>query len=394
MTIVCIRPARDKHRCIFLAAGYIGHPFKEIQPMSKSTPLYNAHIAAGARMVDFGGWQMPINYGSQIEEHHKVRQAAGMFDVSHMTVVDIHGAQARQFLSYLLANDVAKLQTPGKALYSCMLNEQGGILDDLITYYIDETFFRMVVNAATHDKDLAWILLQARSFDVEVAERPELAMIAVQGPLAREAVLGLLPEDVAGKAAELNPFNAGQFGDLFIARTGYTGEDGFEISLPELPATALWDRLLKAGVSPCGLGARDTLRLEAGMNLYGQDMDESVTPLESGLGWTLALKDERVFMGKEALLEQKKRGVEKQLTGLILQDRGVLRPGQRVITDAGEGVTTSGSFSPTLGKAIAFARLPKDAARSCQVDIRGKLLECTIVKPPFARNGTVCEGMI
>ncbi|MGA9573972.1 MAG: glycine cleavage system aminomethyltransferase GcvT [Lysobacterales bacterium] len=362
--------------------------------MSKSTPLYNAHIAAGARMVDFGGWQMPINYGSQIEEHHKVRQAAGMFDVSHMTVVDIHGAQARQFLSYLLANDVAKLQTPGKALYSCMLNEQGGILDDLITYYIDETFFRMVVNAATHDKDLAWILLQARSFDVEVAERPELAMIAVQGPLAREAVLGLLPEDVAGKAAELNPFNAGQFGDLFIARTGYTGEDGFEISLPELPATALWDRLLKAGVSPCGLGARDTLRLEAGMNLYGQDMDESVTPLESGLGWTLALKDERVFMGKEALLEQKKRGVEKQLTGLILQDRGVLRPGQRVITDAGEGVTTSGSFSPTLGKAIAFARLPTDAARSCQVDIRGKLLECTIVKPPFARNGTVCEGMI
>lgn len=362
--------------------------------MSKRTPLYNAHIAAGARMVDFGGWEMPINYGSQIEEHHKVRQAAGMFDVSHMTVVDIHGAQARPFLSYLLANDVAKLQTPGKALYSCMLNEQGGVVDDLITYFMEESFFRMVVNAATHDKDLAWITSKAQDYDVEVIERPELAMIAVQGPEARAAVLGLLPEDEAQAAAELKPFNAGQFGDLFIARTGYTGEDGFEISLPDVAAAAFWDRLLKAGVAPCGLGARDTLRLEAGMNLYGQDMDESVTPLESGLGWTLGLKDDRDFIGKLALLEQKAHGVEMQLTGLILQDRGVLRPHQRVVTEAGEGVTTSGSFSPTLQKAIAFARIPKNAGQTCQVDIRGKLLECTIVKPPFARNGTVCEGMI
>jgi len=380
--------------CIFLSGGYIGHPLKEVRPMSKRTPLYNAHIAAGARMVDFGGWEMPINYGSQIEEHHKVRQAAGMFDVSHMTVVDIHGAGARSFLSFLLANDVAKLQTPGKALYSCMLNEQGGVVDDLITYYLEERFFRMVVNAATHDKDLAWITSKAGGFDVEVVERPELAMIAVQGPEARAAVLGLLPEDEAKAAAELKPFNAGQFGDLFIARTGYTGEDGFEISLPDLAAAAFWDRLLKAGVAPCGLGARDTLRLEAGMNLYGQDMDESVTPLESGLSWTLGLKDDREFIGKQALLDQKARGVEMQLTGLILKDRGVLRPHQRVVTDAGEGVTTSGSFSPTLQKAIAFARLPVNAGQTCQVDIRGKLLECAVVKPPFARNGTVCEGMI
>lgn len=362
--------------------------------MPKRTPLYKAHIAAGARMVDFGGWEMPINYGSQIEEHNKVRQAAGMFDVSHMTVVDILGADARRFLSYLLANDVAKLQTPGRALYSCMLNEKGGILDDLITYFMDETYFRMVVNAATHDKDLAWIILQAWAFDVVVEERPELAMIAVQGPAARAAVLALLPAGEAQVAAELKPFNAGQFGELFIARTGYTGEDGFEISLPAKSAMALWDKLLAAGVAPCGLGARDTLRLEAGMNLYGQDMDESVTPLESALDWTVALKDERDFLGKEALTEQKARGVETQLTGLVLKDRGVLRPGQRVITDAGEGVTTSGSFSPTLQKAIAFARLPKNAGQSCQVDIRGKLLECDIVRPPFARNGTVCEGII
>ncbi|MGB7452813.1 MAG: glycine cleavage system aminomethyltransferase GcvT [Lysobacterales bacterium] len=362
--------------------------------MPKHTPLYNTHIAAGARMVDFGGWEMPINYGSQIEEHHKVRQAAGMFDVSHMTVVDINGSQARHFLSYLLANDVAKLQTPGRAFYTCMLNEQGGIVDDLITSFLDETFFRMVVNAATHDKDLAWIALQARAFDVIVTERPELAMIAVQGPAAREAVLALLSEGDAKVAAEMKPFNTGQFGDAFISRTGYTGEDGFEISLPADSAVALWDQLLLAGVAPCGLGARDTLRLEAGMNLYGQDMDDDVTPLESGLGWTVALKDERVFIGKDALLEQKERGVRNKLVGLVLGGRGVLRPGQRVITQAGEGVTTSGSFSPTLQKAIALARLPKDAAQSCQVDIRGRLLECSIVKPPFARNGTVCEGVI
>jgi len=380
--------------CFFLADGYIGHPFKEIESMPKRTPLYNAHVAAGARMVDFGGWEMPINYGSQIEEHHKVRQAAGMFDVSHMTVVDIPGAQARQFLSYLLANDVAKLQTPGRALYSCMLNEKGGILDDLITYFIHESFFRMVVNAATHDKDMAWITTQARAFDVDVKERPELAMIAVQGPTARAAVLGLLPDSEASVAAELKPFNAGQFGDRFIARTGYTGEDGFEISLPAESATALWDQLLLAGVAPCGLGARDTLRLEAGMNLYGQDMDESVSPFESALDWTVALKDERVFIGREALLEQKARGVERQLTGLVLKDRGVLRPGQRIVTDAGEGVITSGSFSPTLQKSIAFARLPKNASRDCQVDMRGRLLDCSIARPPFARNGSVCEGII
>ena len=362
--------------------------------MPRRTPLYDAHIAAGARMVDFGGWEMPINYGSQIEEHHKVRQAAGMFDVSHMTVVDIKGAHARHFLSYLLANDVAKLNSPGRAFYSCMLNEQGGVIDDLITYFLNETFFRVVVNAATHDKDMAWFTSQARAFDVVVEERPELAMIAVQGPVAREAVLAQLPEDDATKAAELKPFSAGQFGDLFIARTGYTGEDGFEISMHAEPRILLWDRLVAAGVAPCGLGARDTLRLEAGMNLYGQDMDESLTPLESGLGWTVALKDERAFIGKDALLEQKANGIERKLVGLVLQGRGVLRPGQRIVTSAGDGVTTSGSFSPTLQKAIAFARIPAGATQSCQVDIRGKLLDCSIVRPPFARAGAVCEGIV
>ncbi len=362
--------------------------------MSQHTPLYAAHVASGARMVDFGGWEMPINYGSQIEEHHKVREAAGMFDVSHMTVVDINGPQSRSFLSYLLANDVARLQTPGRALYSCMLNEQGGILDDLITYFLDESFFRMVVNAATHDKDMAWITSQSRAFDIEVTEQPGLAMIAVQGPAARQIVLDQLPHADAVSVGEMKPFNAGQFGDLFIARTGYTGEDGFEISLPADAATGLWTRLQDAGVAPCGLGARDTLRLEAGMNLYGQDMDESVTPLESALGWTVALQDDRDFIGKHALLEQKTNGVAHKLTGLVLQDRGVLRPGQKIMTESGAGVTTSGSFSPTLQKAIAFARIPKSANTSCQVDIRGKMLDCRIVRPPFARSGEVCEGIV
>lgn len=364
--------------------------------MSKAmhTPLYQAHVDAGARMVDFGGWEMPINYGSQIEEHNKVRNAAGMFDVSHMTVVDIKGADARAFLSYLLANDVAKLNTPGRALYSCMLDQQGGIIDDLITYYLEENFFRMVVNAATHDKDMAWIKLQADDFNVVVDERPELAMVAVQGPQARQIVIAMLPEGDAERAQALKPFSAAQLGDLFIARTGYTGEDGFEVSMPADVAVQFWDECLAAGVAPCGLGARDTLRLEAGMNLYGQDMDETVTPLQSALGWTVAMQDDRDFIGKKALLKQKQEGAGSKLVGLILQDRGVLRPGQKIITEAGEGVTTSGSFSPTLQKAIAFARIPSAAKDTCQVDIRGKLLDCKIVRPPFARNGVVCEGII
>jgi aminomethyltransferase len=345
-------------------------------------------------MVDFGGWEMPINYGSQIEEHHAVRKAAGMFDVSHMAIVDVRGDQARHFLSYLLANDVAKLKTPGRVMYTCMLNEQGGVIDDLITYFIGETFFRLVVNAATRDKDMAWITAQARAFDVTVSERTDLAMIAVQGPAARQAVLKLLPADDAALAGDLKPFHAALFEKQFVACTGYTGEDGFEVTMPGAVVGAFWDRLAAAGIQPCGLGARDTLRLEAGMNLYGQDMDETVTPLESGLGWTVAMADERAFVGKDALLEQKGKGVANKLTGLVLEGRGVLRPGQRVVCDAGEGVTTSGSFSPTISKAIALARVPKNAAGNCQVDVRGKLLDCRIVRPPFVRNGRVCEGII
>jgi len=358
------------------------------------TPLYAAHVAAGARMVNFAGWEMPINYGSQIDEHHHVRNDAGMFDVSHMTVVDIRGAEAPEFLSLLLANDVAKLQTPGKALYSCMLNESGGVLDDLIVYYMEEGWFRLVVNAATRDKGLAWLERQGAGFSIAVTEHHELAVIAVQGPHAREKVHTLLPADVAGQLAELRPFNVYMHGEWCFACTGYTGEDGYEMMLPGNEAEAFWNRLLEAGVAPCGLGARDTLRLEAGMNLYGQDMDEDVTPLVSGLAWTVAMKDDRDFTGRAALEQQKQEGVPQKLLGLILEDRGVLRPGQKVITSAGEGVTTSGSFSPTLQKAIAFARVPAKAEVSCEVEIRGKYLRARIVKPPFVRNGKACEGIL
>ncbi len=357
--------------------------------MSQRTALYDKHLEANGKIVDFAGWEMPINYGSQIEEHHQVRNDAGMFDVSHMVVVDLEGPRVREFLQYLLANNIAKLKTPGKALYSCMLNETGGVIDDLITYFIADDFFRMVVNAATRDKDLAWIAQHAAAFDVIMTERPELAMIAVQGPNAREKAMSALTEGQARQAATLPPFVGAFIGPYFIARTGYTGEDGFEIMVSNDEVAAFWDQLLEAGVKPCGLGARDTLRLEAGMNLYGTDMDETTSPLESGLGWTLALEPpERDFIGRAALEEKKRAGNLKKFVGLVLESRGVLRGHQKVVTDDGqEGEITSGSFSPTLQKSIAMARVPATIGDHCQVEIRGKLLPAKVVKMPFVRNG-------
>ena len=314
--------------------------------MGQQTPLYDSHVSSGARLVDFAGWDMPVHYGSQIDEHIAVRTAAGMFDVSHMTVVDLEGERVREFLRYLVANDVAKLQQPGKALYTCMLNEQGGVIDDLIIYYMDDTHFRLVVNSATREKDMAWINQQVQPFAVVVTERPELAMIAVQGPQARQQVLALLADNDRETVNALQPFFASFVGDWFIARTGYTGEDGFEIVLPAEAAVKLWAQLVESGVVPCGLGARDTLRLEAGMALYGTDMDESITPLSAGLGWTVALKPEdRDFIGREALQAQKAAGVEEKSVGLILGERGVLRNHQKVLVeDVGEGEVDQWQF--------------------------------------------------
>ena len=366
--------------------------------MTKKTALNAVHRAAGAKMVDFGGWDMPLNYGSQIEEHHAVRRDAGMFDVSHMTVVDLRGARCREFLRHLLANDIGKLKKPGKALYSCMLNERGGVIDDLITYFLAEDWFRVVVNAATRDKDLAWIEKQAAAFDVKVTERPDLAMIAVQGPNARAKVLELLEADDRGRVEKLGRFAAAEARGpegmpLFVARTGYTGEDGFEIIVPEQHAVALWGALAAAGVHPAGLGARDTLRLEAGMNLYGQDMDEDITPWEAGLAWTVSLDVGRDFIGRSALEKQKVSGVPRELIGVVMDDKGVLRHGQRVVTGEGDGEILSGIFSPTLGKAIAFARVPAGARDDLRVDIRGRELPLRAVKYPFVRDGQPCEGI-
>lgn len=359
--------------------------------MLKKTVLNAAHRALGARMVDFGGWDMPVNYGSQIEEHNAVRNDCGMFDVSHMCPVDVVGPDCRKFLSRLVANDVAKLQVSGKALYAAMLNDFGGVIDDLIIYFLTETRFRIVVNAGTAEKDLAWMQAKLAEWklDVTITQRRDgannLGIIAVQGPNARAKVWEVLPQAKAA-IADLKPFFAAEVDQYFIASTGYTGEDGYEIMLPAGEAEALWNKLHAAGVAPCGLGARDTLRLEAGMNLYGQDMDETVSPLDAGLSWTVAMKDDREFVGKSALTAA---GQKKQFLGLILLNKGVLRGYQQVITKQGDGEITSGSFSPTLQQSIALARLPLGVAigDEVEVDIRGKRLKAKVTKPVFARNG-------
>ncbi|GAB4452359.1 MAG: glycine cleavage system aminomethyltransferase GcvT [Rhodocyclaceae bacterium] len=355
--------------------------------MGKQTPLYESHRALGARIVDFSGWDMPLHYGSQIEEHHAVRRHAGMFDVSHMLNVDVIGPAARDYLERLLANDVAKLALPGRALYSCMLTPEGGVIDDLIAYFLGEGRYRLVVNAGTAGKDVAWMSRQAQPFagSLEVTPRRDLAMIAVQGPQARSLVWQAIPGSREATEA-LIPFQAARFGDGLIARTGYTGEDGFELVVAATSARASWQSLLDAGVRPAGLGARDTLRLEAGMNLYGQDMDETVTPLESGLAWTVDRSRARDFLGRSAL---DAAAPARQLIGMILLDKGVLRSHQRVFTAHGDGMITSGSFSPTLGRAIALARLPVGvrAGEEVEVDVRGRRLRAKLVRPPFARHG-------
>ncbi|MFV2004929.1 MAG: glycine cleavage system aminomethyltransferase GcvT [Gammaproteobacteria bacterium] len=368
--------------------------------MSNKTVLFDKHVEYKGKIVDFAGWQMPVNYGSQIDEHHQVRNDAGMFDVSHMVIVDLKNesgsADIKAFLQYLLANDVAKLSASGtesgKALYSCMLNEKGGVIDDLIVYYMNEDWYRVVVNAGTREKDLAWINKHAGKFDVSVNERDDLAMIAVQGPNAREKAFEVLPLDVVEAATPLKRFFGADCGDWFVGRTGYTGEDGFEIMLPESEAAAMWDKLANAGIKPCGLGARDTLRLEAGMNLYGSDMTEDTSPLISGLGWTIAWQPEdRDFIGRSVIEKEKAEGIKQKIVGLILEERGVLRGHQKVIVEhAGEqleGEITSGTFSPSLQKSIALARVPVEIGENCAVEIRGKLLKARVVKPVFVRDG-------
>ncbi|GGW93778.1 glycine cleavage system aminomethyltransferase GcvT [Alteromonas halophila] len=355
--------------------------------MTSTTALHAKHLEAGAKMVDFFGWDMPISYGSQIEEHHAVRRDAGMFDVSHMTIVDVTGNDAKAYLRYLLANDVEKLKDKGKALYSGMLNDEGGVVDDLIVYHFDNTNYRLVVNSATREKDMNWLKACADGFDVTITQRSEFAMIAVQGPNAKDKAATLFSDAQKEAVAGMKPFFGVQAEDLFIATTGYTGEAGYEIMVPTERAGEFWQGLLDAGVTPCGLGARDTLRLEAGMNLYGQDMDETVSPLAANMGWTITWEpQDRNFVGRSALEAQREAGTDK-LVGLVMTDKGVLRHGQNVRTENGDGVITSGTFSPTLGHAIAMARVPAGVGETVEVEMRKKWVTVKVVKPSFVRNG-------
>ena len=356
--------------------------------MGKRTPFYDLHVLANAKIVDFAGWDMPLHYGSQLQEHHQVRQHAGMFDVSHMGVVDLRGPDTAAYLRRLVANNVDRL-TEGKALYTCMLNEKGGVIDDLIVYKVSNDFFRVVINAGTREKDIAWMRMQAESFDLQMKERADLAMLAIQGPEVKDKLANLLPPEQVEIIRQLKPFSFAAFNDWFVARTGYTGEDGYEIIFPAIEAAKLWQSALNAGVAPCGLGARDTLRLEAGLNLYGSDMDETVTPLESNLAWTVVMEPkERVFIGREALEKQSEEGVKRRLVGLVLDGPGIIRNHQKVIIAGnGEGEVTSGGYSPSLEKSIALARVPADVGPQCFVEIRNKQVLAQVIKPPFVRNG-------
>lgn len=357
--------------------------------MIAKTMLHSAHLRSGATMVDFHGWEMPLHYGSQLNEHQQVRHDAGMFDVSHMTIIDVLGAGGRQFLRKLLTNDVDQLAHNGKALYTCMCNEHGGIIDDLIVYQRASDNYRLVFNSATRENDLAWIHQISAGFSVGLQERRELAMIAVQGPMAIAKTLTVLNPAQVDAVSTLTPFECVDIEQWFVARTGYTGEDGFELIVPHEHVEPLWTNLKNAGILPCGLAARDTLRLEAGMLLYGQDMDASNTPLESGLGWTIKWEPaDRDFIGMGALFSQKQSGIKRKMVGLTLLDKGIMRNNQRVVVEGcADGIITSGSYSPTLGQSIALARVPVETGEQVLVDVRGKLIPAKVGKPRFVKQG-------
>ncbi len=344
----------------------------------KRTALYEAHVRAGAKMTPFAGWTMPLNYGSQVAEHQSVRSAAGVFDVSHMTQAEVIGPEAEALLRYLLVGDVARL-APGKGLYSLALDQSAGILDDLLVYRLPASF-RIVFNAATRDTLAPWLQSHAAQFQADISICEGLAMLAIQGPDA----LALAAEATGQSCSDIDSFGIAQFGQWLVARTGYTGEDGVELMLPAADARHLWQRLGELGVRYCGLGARDTLRLEAGLNLYGQDMSADTHPLESRLGWTVAWQPEtRDFIGRKRLQEIADQGSARQLTGIELTGKGVMRPGAEVQTSGGPGVVTSGSFSPSLGYSIGLARVPVGVDRQVRVIIRGAPKVASLVSPRF-----------
>src|SRR5579872_2475588 len=356
----------------------------------KRTPLYQAHVRAGARMVPFGGWEMPVQYVGIIEEHRAVRTRAGLFDVCHMGEVDVVGPGAIPFVQGLVTNDLAKLAV-SQAMYTPMCTPEGGVIDDLLVYRMSETDLMLVVNAANTAEDLGWIRDHAGA-DVRVTDRSaEIALLAFQGPRAPE----ILQRLTAVPLGEIKYYwfrpNAQVAGrTVILSRTGYTGEDGFELYAAAEDATHLWDAILDAGsrdgVMPAGLGARDTLRLEAGLLLHGNDMDKTTTPMEVGLNWTVKLQ-KGDFIGADVLRRQKAEGTSRRLAGFVLEDRAIARHGFPVLIDGKPaGIVTSGSFGPTVEKNIGLAFVPPSHAAPgsrIAVEIRGRAVPATIVKTPF-----------
>ncbi|WWO96376.1 MAG: glycine cleavage system aminomethyltransferase GcvT [Candidatus Dasytiphilus stammeri] len=366
--------------------------------MQQRTILFDQHKKCGATMIHFNNWIMPLHYGSQITEHKAVRNDAGIFDISHMLILDLSGSNTRKFLRYLLANDVAKLLHPGKSLYTGMLNQDGGVIDDLMVYFIGESYFRLVVNAVNCSKDLAWISYHAMNFNVTLKIRNDLAFLSIQGPNAQKKMHSILSEKQLNTVEKLLPFSNIQIDELFIAYTGYTGEKGYEIALPQEKAVYLWHQLIASGITPVGLGARDTLRIEAGMNLYGNEMNESISPLEANMERTISWKYSRNFIGRNALRIKYDHNKKKKLVGLLMKEKGMLRKNFRVsfMDKSGQkqiGIITSGSYSPTLGHSIALARVPSTIGKSALVYLTHhnlkyqRIIPVEVTNPVFVRNG-------
>ena len=350
------------------------------------TPLNNAHIELGAKMVNFSHWEMPISYTSLIEEHHAVRNTAGVFDVSHMSIFDFNGGDQVAFFEKIFANDIKKISNEDKAIYGALLNEEGGILDDLIIYHANEKF-RLVSNCSTREQNRQWYEKHAVEFGVEVVERSDMGILAIQGPDALSKIQSI--DGINPQVNNLQSFGCMFDGDKLYARTGYTGEDGLEIIVPSVDINQFWDQALRLGCTPIGLGARDTLRLEAGLNLYGNDMTIENHPYESNLGWTIDMTDEnRQFIGKQALLSIDQSKSQK-IVGIILRDKGVLRSGYEVIHDEGKGVVLSGSYSPTLQSSIGLARVDQGYKKDGKVMIRNKMLNIDFVSPRFIERGKI-----
>jgi len=353
--------------------------------MNKTT-LHESHIELGAKMVNFSNWEMPISYTSLIEEHNAVRNTAGIFDVSHMAVFDFMGGDQIAFFEKIFANDIKKISLENKAIYGALLNEEGGILDDLIIYHANSKF-RLVSNCSTREQNRDWYKKHAVEFGVEVIERSDIGILAIQGPDALNKILAI--SEIDHQVNNLQSFGCIFDGEKLFARTGYTGEDGLELIVPNSDIKSLWNKALELDCTPIGLGARDTLRLEAGLNLYGNDMTVDNHPYESNLGWTIDMNDEnRQFIGKDALLSIN-QSESKKIVGIILRDKGVLRTGYEITHGQGNGIVLSGSYSPTLQSSIGLARVDRGYQENGKVMIRNKELNIDFVSPRFLRQGKI-----